>query len=84
VHEFSNLQQEKTIARDMVIHWYYEKLPKANDHYEQEMAQLMHKAIDDNLRKKIIQISKKMMSLLKKMVFFIGKSSKKTTKFEQE
>jgi hypothetical protein len=35
----------------MIIHWYYEKLPKANDHYEQEMAQLMHKEIDDNLRK---------------------------------
>jgi hypothetical protein len=37
------VQQEITIARDMVIHWYYEKLPKANDHYEQEMAQFMHK-----------------------------------------
>jgi glutamyl-tRNA reductase len=47
----SNVQQEITIARDMVIHWYYEKLPTTNDHYEQEMARLMHKAIDDNLRK---------------------------------
>jgi hypothetical protein len=37
------VQQEITIVRDMVIHWYYENLPKANNHYEQEMAQLMHK-----------------------------------------
>jgi len=51
VHGFSNVQQEITIARDIVIDWYYENLPKSNDHYEKKMAQLMHKAIDDNLRK---------------------------------
>ncbi len=31
----------------MAIHWYYESLLEANDHYEQEMAQPMCKAIDN-------------------------------------